>query len=256
MQDNKASRIVLLIAVVLGVLAMVLAFIYINQQDVSKETVRIVVAARDLAAGKALDPARDLKVEEIPAKFRKLAERGINADNINVVKGQKLNRRIQDGTPIMLADFSAYAELVLHPGYAVQSLPVRGPNALSGLLIPGDMVKILVTKPSARYATTPANSSAPRAAATLQWDTTEVVNVPLKVLAVGSRLIRSRQQFASADQNESGESESQQNVTVEVTEAQARTILAETGAFQLPITLILVTPAAKVAEAATAPSEK
>jgi len=260
MQDNKASRIVLLVAVVLGILSMVLLLVYTNQQDASRDVpIKVVVAARDLAMGRAIDPARDFKIDELPAKYRKLAERGVNPETISAMKGQKLNRRILEGTPIMLADFSASAELEPHPGYGGFSLPVRGANAVSGLLIPGDFVKILVTKPAMRYATVPTTgNTTPKPSSTLQWETTEVINVPVKVLAVGSRLIRSRQQFAAADPNEGGESDSQQTVMVEVTEEQARTILQETGAYQLPITLFLYAPAAKTEEAsaATAPAAK
>lgn len=248
MQENKVNQIVLLVSVILGVLAMVLAFTWLSEQDAKRvPPMNIVVAAHDLAPGHPLDPERDLKVVPIPdiPAFRALANRALNVDSRLAVKGQRINHRILAEQQIMLADFSAAADLELRAGYVAIAIPARGFNALGGLLIPGDLVKVMVTFPTIR----PDDASKLRGSAlggtsSMQFDAKQVITVPVKVLAVGSRLIRSRQQFAVMDQYEGGqENESQQTVTLEVTEAQAKDILAQTGAGQLPVTLILVTPA-------------
>ena len=130
----------------------------------------------------------------------------------------------------------AVADLELKGDARALSIKVTGAQAMSGLLVPGDTVKVLVTRPIARTSTT----------APSQWETVQVLSKPLKVLAVGSRLRRSRQQITVADQYAmGGESDSAQTVTLEVTEAEAKTMLEQTGAGQLPVTLILCPPAGK-----------
>ena len=64
MQDNKASRMFLIVAVVLGVLATVLAFAFINSTagvDRGPKALKIVVASHDLRANGVIDPDRDLE---------------------------------------------------------------------------------------------------------------------------------------------------------------------------------------------------
>lgn len=246
MQETKSSRIFLLAAVLLGVLAMVLAFVYLSQQDAHREgEISIVVAAHDLPAGRPVDPATDFEVRKIPAHFNTLAQRGVSVDTRSALRGQRLNRTVLAGTPVMLADFSTAADLELAPGKVGLSVAATGANALSGLLVPGDLVKVLVTRPVVRVAATQRDSAGP------QWETQEVVNEPLRVLAVGTRLVRSRQQLTADQYNAGSESDAPRTVTLEVSDEQARAILEKTGAGQLPVTLILVKPAAPAAPPAT-----
>jgi Flp pilus assembly protein CpaB len=238
-QENKTNRVVLLVAVVLGVLAMVLAFVYMNQQDASRiPPMKIVVAARDLSPTKPVDPSVDFRVLEVPMipAFKAMGNAGLSVDTRFNVKGQRLNQVVLKDTPIFLAYFSSASDLELHPGYTGLSVQARGANGLSGLLVPGDEVKVIVTKPSTRMG---ANTGV-----TMQWESALIVPRPLRVLAVGSKLARARQQFSVADQYENNrDAENTQNVTLEVTEAEARQILEQSGDYQLPITLLLTGPA-------------
>ena len=82
------------VAVALGVLATVLAFGFIQNSAESGggNGPKIVVANRDLSPNSVIDPDRDLKQIEIPARFRSLAERGLNWEGRNIYKGERVNR--------------------------------------------------------------------------------------------------------------------------------------------------------------------
>lgn len=243
MQESKASRLFLISSVVLGLLAAVVSFAYLDKASTTDRgpKLKVLVAKHDLRESTALDPERDLQEIEIPASMAVLQQRGLRPEDASSYKGQRVNRRILAGTPVMFADLAAAVELELKGESRAISLPIKGAQALSGLLVPGDMVKLMVTRPVFRAA-----AGAAAIVQANQWETTPVLPNPVKVLAVGSRLSRSRVQIALADQYQTGsEPESQQTVTFEVTEADARTILESTGGGQLPITLILCPPAGK-----------
>ena len=77
----------------------------------------------------------------------------------------------------------------------------------------------------------------------MPYETVMVAPTPFKVLAVNQRLSRARSQVTAADAYQSaGDTNSNQTVTLEVTEAQAKSILEQTGAGQLPVTLLLCPP--------------
>lgn len=250
MQENQANRAFLLAAVIIGVLAMVVAFVYLKSNDsVDKgPKIRILVAKRDLRPNTPLDPDKDLKVEEIPQRFAVWKDRTCSPEAVSTLKGQRVNRTVLADQPLMLADVAAAnGDLVIKGDSRGLSIPVKGANAFSGLLIPGDLVKIIVTRPNVRLRlpNAPAVDPAVAVEPNSNWRSDSIIPEPLKVLAVGTRLARSRQQISAAEQYQTvSESESQQTVTLEVTEAQAKTILEQTGAGQLPVTLILCPPAA------------
>lgn len=248
--ENRSSRLFLLLAVVLGVLATVTTFAFL-ESSAGKERgpkTTILVAARDIRPGQAIDPEKDLAEMEIPARMAELRQRALVPEHRASYKGQRVNRRVLAGTPVMLADLAAMADLTLSsPDSRALSIPVRGAHGLSGLLVPGDYVKLFVTRPVVRMrtVTAPGAEDVPMAVpeASGRYETQLVLPDAVKVLAVGARLARSRQQLTAVEQYESaGESESQQTVTLEVTEAQAKTVLELTGAGQLPVTLVLCPP--------------
>src|SRR6266550_3749772 len=75
-----------------------------------------------------------------------------------------------------------------------------------------------------------------------RWETVLVAPNAFRVLAVNQRTTRVRPQGAAESYQSAGESGSNQSVTLEVTEAQAKNILEQTGAGQLRVTLILCPP--------------
>lgn len=248
-EGKSSSRIFLLSSLALGVLAMVAAFIYL-QNTAGQEKgpkVTILVAARDLRENAPLDPEKDLTELEIPARMDALKARALDPAFKATYKGQRLNRSVLAGTPVMLPDLMATATLELKGDNRALSIPVKGPNALSGLIVPGDYVKIMVTRPvpapRAAPSTNPSEPVPLDAPAAPKWETVTVTPTPFRVIAINQRLSRSRPQITAAEAYSSaGESSAQQTVTLEVTEAQAKTVLEQTGAGQLPVTLLLCPP--------------
>jgi Flp pilus assembly protein CpaB len=227
---NGASKTFLLAAVGLGVLATVLAFLFIEGtagQERGPRT-RIVIAKRDLRANVAIDPERDLEVEEIPTRYAALAAQSLNPDALANYRGQRINRRIQAKQPVLLADLAAVAELELKPEERALTI-----TAEPGIIIPGDFVKLIVTRPEAIV---PTESG--------QGGTRVPGQVTLighgngyRVVAVGSSLFKTRQQVTGADQAESGSGA--RTVTLAVTEAEATEIQGALGPGQVRPTLLL-----------------
>jgi Flp pilus assembly protein CpaB len=224
--ENSSSRIFLVGAVVLGVLATVMAFAFI-QSSASADRgpkVRIVVAARDLRANEAVDPEKDLKVEEIPVKFAGLAMQSLDPDAKGSYKGQRLNRRVLTGQPIFLADLAAGGSLELKEPYRALTIP-----ADAGLVIPGDYVQIIVSSPemTAAGAAGPGASAAAMQAGGAILNNARMVSGgrAYRVLAVGGSLSRTRSQATNADQYAS--TGSARMVTLEVTAEQAKEVVGE-----------------------------
>ncbi len=269
MQENKSSRAFLIISVCLGVVAMVLSFAYLQGKTGSEVgvDVTILVAAHDIRANTPLDPEKDLEEMKVPnnEKYAKLRGRALNPQYRADYKGQRVNRDILDGTPVFEADLVASADLDLTGDSRAMSIPVRGANALSGLLAPGDYVKLLVTRPTiggglavpgqadSTSGTSGGNGLAP---AIRGWETLTIEPDPIKVLAVGSRMTRTgRQVTLAGEYSAQRENEATQTVTLEVTEAQAKNIQEQMGGGQFPITLILCPPPKSAAAPASPAAE-
>jgi len=212
-ENQAASKVFLVAAVVLGLLATIVAFVFINStaaQDRAPK-VRIVVAARDLRANAVIDPDRDLKVEEIPVKFASLASQSLDPDAKATYKGQRVNRRILASQPIFLADLAAVGTLDIKEPYRALSIP-----ADAGLVIPGDHVQILVAMPEM--------PGGAMGAPTGQKNNMLVAGgKAFRVLAVGGNLGRTRSQATNADQAENNANA--KVVTLEVTPDEAQQIV-------------------------------
>lgn len=242
-ESKSSSRIFLLSSLVLGFLAMVAAFVYLENTsgEESGPTVQILVAKHDLREGSVLDPAKDLNELDIPAKLQALRTVGIAPNLKDSVKGQRVNRTILAGTPVLLADLAPTPTITLTPGTMAMAIAVKGAHGLSGLVGPGDYVKLMVTRPApvampSRASTNPIEIPEPSGN---KFETVPVGTTAYKVLAVGGQTTRSRSMTAADMYASAGQSSSQQNITLEVTEAQARLILQETGGGQLTVTLLL-----------------
>ncbi len=148
MADNRSSRAFLLVAVVLGVLATVATFAYLESSSGVDRSpkVKILAATRELPAGTALDPNKDLEEIDIPAQLTGLQARALSPDLLITYKGQRINRTIFPHTPVMNADLVAMADLELKGDARALAIPVRGANALAGLVRPGDYVRLMVTR--------------------------------------------------------------------------------------------------------------
>jgi Flp pilus assembly protein CpaB len=218
---TSSSKLFLLVAIVLGILATILSFVFINSASLTnasgpKRT--IVVAKHDLSPNAVLDPERDLEKEEIPAKFSSLAGRSLDSEALKSYKGERVNRDIFAGQPVLIADLAAVGQLVLEKPYYALTIP-----ADANMIIPGDTVKII-------FAKTPTASVTPGAiAANTQFDATIIGDEDgFKVLAVGGYLYKNRAQVLVSDQYNSGAGA--KTVTLRVTDKQARQIVGALGA--------------------------
>ena len=255
MQDAKASRAFLLAAIGVGVLAMVLAFAYLQGAAETKAAnapkVKILVAAHDLAPYTMLDPDRDLVEKEIPKEFKEWRDRCLVPEFKNAYKGARVNRWIRTPQPVMQADIAASADLELTGDQRAMSIPVRGPAALGGNLVPGDWVKVFALVGTVKAV--PATMSSTGNLSVSWAQAALVVPQELKVLAVGTQLSRSRLQITQAAQfDTAAQSEAHQSVTLQVNEAQAQRLLEAMGVAQTPMWLVLC-PGTKEAAATQGP---
>ena len=243
MAENQASKAFLVGAVVLGVLATVMAFLFIQNtaaQDRGPH-VQILIAARDLRPNSIIDPERDLKVEPIPVKFADLAGKCLEPDAKSTYKGQRVNRRILAGQPVFLADLAAGGTLEIKEPYRALSIP-----ADAGLVIPGDHVQILVSQPDAGGVGMPGRQPGQANNAIL------VANgKAFRVLAVGGELTKTRSQATSADQ--SANTASSKMVTLEVTPEEAAQLVGVISSSPARNLLLICPPSNPATEAATNP---
>lgn len=231
---SAASKMFLLAAVAMGVLATVLAFSFINSAGSSQggPQVRIVTAKRDLPPDATLDPDRDLRVESIPAKFDALARLTLDPSSVASYRGQRVNRQIPAGQPVFLADIAAYANFT--PKAPFVALPIQ---AEAGIAIPGDWVQVMVTRPDLSAAVNPAAGGRMPFVATFAAE-----GKPFRVIAVGGALFRTRSAVMAADAG--GSSSSNKTVTLEATDQDALEIQGALGNGSQKATLVIVAPPA------------
>jgi Flp pilus assembly protein CpaB len=240
-----------MVAVLLGVLATVLAFFFINQAGAGNTgpRVSITVAQHDMSPNMPLDPARDLTVIDIPQRFSSLAQRCLDPKSLsgNAYKGQRVNREILAGQPVMLADIAAVGDLVLEKPYYALTLPAE-----TGMIIPGDLVKIMLTRSNLVSAA----ATMPAAAGMMPYDATIIgKDDGFKVLAVGGYLFKTRAQTLTSDQYNSSAA-ANKTVTLQVTEAQAKEIMSALGSpSNSNRATLLLCPSSKTAPPPPVPSE-
>lgn len=248
--SSAASKMFLIIAVALGVLATILAFAFINSAGSTDNTpkINIVVARHDMSPNAPIDPERDLKIIQIPRTFQSWADRCLSPGALSSYKGDHVNREIKTDQPVMFADISAVGELVLEKPYFALTLP-----ADTGMIIPGDYVKIIVTKANLTSAVAAASGNSPPPNAAPFEVTTLGGNDGYKVLAVGGYLFKTRQQVLAADQYNSS---APKTVTLQVTEPQAKEIMGALGSTSgnNKVPLLLAPSANTAAPEAVAPT--
>ncbi|MEM1444464.1 MAG: Flp pilus assembly protein CpaB [Planctomycetota bacterium] len=254
------QRLLLVVAIVLGLLAGGVSLVYLQRQADAVVVVperEVYAARRDLAASERLNVQRDLMVVKVPAtdEFSGLLNAALTPAFAMGLDDRVINRPVAAGTPVFLGDLEPMKDLTIAPGMRAMSVTVSGADGLSGLLVPGDEVKVFVSRPvreeadlrglqqamtanpdDAQVAVQLMMAEAMLGQETQRWETQLVSDERFRVLAVGRQLSGTRQQFQMAPAAQSG---GYGTVTLEVTEPQARTILEQSGAGSLPITLIL-----------------
>jgi Flp pilus assembly protein CpaB len=241
----------LIVAVAIGAVATMVAFFFLSaqaQKQTEAQKIKIWVAKRPIPSGKLLDLGND--IQQLPfgatPEMKQLA--ALCFTDAPPPNRQRVNRPIAAGGFLFKTDLGGTADIVFEgptsttrprsnePTMAL-SIPVQGANALSGLLVPGDYVKVLITKPDeGSTAASPSSTRPPVGYVTTPLFDNEVVHV----LAVGSRISRNRGELlASGVYDASRDMENIKTITVEVTQKQAEAYLRATGGNLWPVTVVL-----------------
>ena len=150
----------------------------------------ILVAARDLPAGTALEPPM-LARRAVPGRF--LASDALGAEAASATLGRRLARPLQGGEAVTASTLDAVTDVALsalvEPGLRALTIPVDESSAAAGLLSPGDFVDLLLV--------THGDDAAPGTTAV------RPLLQGVRVVATGQQL-RRRRYSAAADQGEEG----------------------------------------------------
>jgi len=264
------NRLMMIVAVIAGLLSTTLAFVYLQRtssnirNSESQPTASILVARRDIPANTALVPEEDLDIEEIPARdFEFLAKTAVSEDEFNSLEGVKISHPIAVGTPLLYAHLTEVVDLTIAPGARAMTIDVSEAGGLGGLLVPGDRVDVVVTSKLPQeqtndpYGGASSNSFDPNnpqasinavlgqvlsqsmGAADGGNYIAEIAVSNVKVLAIGTKLSLSRQQFLFGPEESAFAAPSASTVTLELTTEQALSLTGQTGAGSNPITLLL-----------------
>jgi pilus assembly protein CpaB len=257
------NRLMLVIAIVAGILATILAFTYINSATSAAEEqepepqVSVLFVVNDLPANHALDPELDLRVDTIGAVTSPgLARAAVKADERASVRGLRISGPLPAGVPLLYSHLTSVQDVDLAPGMRAMSISVRSANLMGGILVPGDHVDIIVSykKPAAPADVPQFDMENPQAGLNAmmgqvmgqalgqggvpsEWEAEEVLS-DIRVIAIGERLTVSRQahMYGVAGTGRAGGSST---VTLEVTPDQAKALIRAMAGGGNPITLLL-----------------
>lgn len=138
------------IALLLGVAASLMAVRYVDAQVAartvgpSQETRSVVVPVRDLEAGATLSAdavaAREVPVDFIPAD-------ALTSANYDQYLDQVLRAPLAQGAPISASAVELVKDHfsgVIAPGHVAYTLQVDEANSVSGMIVPGDRIDVLL----------------------------------------------------------------------------------------------------------------
>lgn len=143
----------LVIAVVLGLVASLSAMHYVKKQaeaakaKVAPHMQQVAVPVRNLDKGDVLS-ADDMAAREVPAAF--VPGNPITPDNYENFVGGVLTMPVTKGVPMSTFTVESLANHfsdVIKPGDVAVSVQVDDINSISGLIVPGDRIDILLTMP-------------------------------------------------------------------------------------------------------------
>ena len=212
---NRRSLVFLALAVVFGVGAALAARSYIAQRSVpptvsAPELAPVVTAAREVAAGRALNP-EDLDVVEWPAK---LVPQGAHANPDRLV-GRVVSRAVVKGEPIFASGLlpegtAAGLPALISEAHRAVSVKVDQVVGVAGFVQPGARVDVLATLRN-----------------TKEGNFSNVILQDVRVLAVDQTIDRARD----------GEPKVVNVATLEVDPAEARRLVhaAHEGRLQLAL---------------------
>ncbi len=150
MPNVNRNLLYLVVAILLGVAASFLAVHYVNKQVAertnvaSPKTRQVVVPVRDLEKGADLSQD-DIAVRDVPADF--VPADALTPDNYQKYLGQELRAPLTHGTPIGSSAIDLVTDHfsnIIEPGHVAYSIQVDQTNSVSGLIVPGDRIDILL----------------------------------------------------------------------------------------------------------------
>ncbi len=157
---RRRMFIVLLLALVSGVAAAFLALRFVRQNDNPIATTRanlseVVVAARDLPLGSVLTP-QDIKLIEWPGNSLPVGY----SSSTEEVLGRGLITPVAENEPLLstkmaLSEAGGGLPIVIPEGSRAVSVQVDEVVAVSGFVLPGNRVDVLVTLDQATYSDNP-----------------------------------------------------------------------------------------------------
>jgi len=265
------NRLMMIVAVIAGLLSMALAFMYLQRtssnirNQESQPVAKILVAMRDIPANTALVPEEDLIEKDIPARdFAYLAASAVSADEFNSLEGVKVRYPIAVSMPLLYSHLTEVVDLTISPGARAMTINVSDAGGLGGLLVPGDRVDVVVTRrlpkeqvndPYAGISNNSFDMNNPQASINAvlgqvlsqsmgaaggggEW-IADIIVSNVKVLAIGTKLSLSRQQFLFGPEESPYSSPAPSTVTLELTTEQALSLTGSTGSGSNPVTLLL-----------------
>ncbi len=245
----QSNRVMVIIAVVAGVVAMAAAFGYLRTasgslaNEPAEAAIAIIVAKTDLPADHLIDPGGDLDVQRVPSKtFAFLARAAVKGDEKAALRGRRLNTPIAAGSPIMYSHLVGVTDLEIVAGSRAFTIDIDQTGVIGGILVPGDRVDIVVSwklpeakgssgGPSGREQTLSeaVGQAVAGAIETRDWAARAALS-NVKVLAVGDKLISSREQFTFGDPNaKSARRTTAGTITLEVTTEEALELIRSMG---------------------------
>lgn len=146
------QKIVLVASIVIGLIAFMLTNKYLRDERArlyeGAHRIPIIVAARALPAGTVLQ-FEDLALSQVFASA--VGQNVFGPDDQNLVIGKRLRFPLTRGEPLWWShvDLPEHGEgglaSMIRSGLRALSIPIAGPAAVSGLVMPGDRVDILGT---------------------------------------------------------------------------------------------------------------
>lgn len=255
----QSNRVILIIALVAGLVAMAAAFGYLRTASgaLAKEPVEprvdIVIAKADLPSDHLLDPAEDLTLQKVPARtFAQLVRSSVKSDERAALRGRRINTPIAAGMPVLYSHLVGVTDLEIAAGSRAFTINVDESDVIGGALIPGDRVDIVVSWkiPEAKRAGTEYSGGSQSIGAAVgqaiagaiesrDWGA-RVALSNVKVLAVGDSLIRSREQFTFGDPNaKTARRQNARTVTLELTTEESLELIRSLGGGQNKLHMLL-----------------
>jgi Flp pilus assembly protein CpaB len=164
------------------------------------------------------------------------------------VIGRRIGSAVAAGAPLLYSHFAPLEDLVIEAGHRAVGINVSASNAAGGLLVPGDLVDVVVTRPKANQPNLPASGGESPEQQMLmalmgqmsqarEWES-ELVLPRVRILAVGSHLNWSREQLQQTRPTLPSDTGSSA-FTLQVKPDDAITLLEKTGAGSLKVSLLL-----------------